>query len=413
MVVTMVMAAACGEKKTGVVPHGTVNDSESDDIVTLAIRYKNDAGFRRKILEDSLVNPSNRYAQIRFANYERNKWTQLPEACFLARPVVRADVGATVPTAPQKTGDAWESMEASSYEISEKNLLRRGEELFTRYPAQLAPSMVKALESAGAVSRYGLWQTDGSVGGLVWMVLPGGVYPAVTCSSCHASVDARGEYRPGRPNHLIDSGKVKDDFYGRRTLYSTWGPGKVDVAGDGENNPVVIADVRTVRFQTHLHRTANVKNSLEALAVRIETGLIMAHRQSIRPTSLDAFALAFYLWSLGDAVKSLPPASHPGRSVFERHCGNCHQGTGLSGQPVPTERLNSPVAEHPSSVRGTGYLNCVSLRGVSDRGRLLFGGEATGIDAMFDPQRKAGGHFFGNRLSESALRDLKAYLNAL
>lgn len=55
------------------------------------------------------------------------------------------------------------------------------------------------------------------------------------------------------------------------------------VASDAQNNPIVIADVRATKFQKYLHRTANVKNSIAALATRIESGLILAHRTKCAP----------------------------------------------------------------------------------------------------------------------------------
>jgi len=269
------------------------------------------------------------------------------------------------------------------------------------------------LRDEAAASRYGLWRTSASVGGLVWVALPGGVLPAFTCSTCHSSVGADGILRPGVPNHRLDLGKAKDDYARARSLYSTWGPGRVDLAADNQDNPVVIADVRAVRFQSHLHRTANVKNSLPALAVRVETGLVTAHRQEVRPTPVDAFALAYYLWRLGDSLRSPPAAGDRGSVVFGQHCARCHQGPGLSGPPVAAESIVSPVAQMPSAARGTGSLQSTSLRGLADRRLLLFGGYATGIDELLAPERKTGGHYFGQDLDAADRQALEDYLHQL
>jgi len=285
--------------------------------------------------------------------------------------------------------------------------------MFTRFPAQLERSMMPILRDKDGPSRYGLWQTADSVGGLVWVALPGGVYPALSCSSCHGSVDGSGKLRPGVPNHRIDLGKAKDDYTRRKTLYSTWGPGRVDIAADGQDNPVVIADVRAVRFQPYLHRTANVKNSLVALALRVETGLIAAHRNAVRPAREDAFALAYYLWSLGEDSDTEAPMHHRVRPLFERHCATCHQGRSHAGKPVAAGSIQSPVAGMPSAARGTGEMQTVSLLGVSDRQRLLYGGEAEGVDGLLDPNRTQGGHYVGKKLSEAERRALKEYLEAL
>ncbi len=383
------------------------------DVAQLAMRYQKSAVFRRQILDDSLVNKKNGYSRIRLAHYNEKGWGRLPVADFPTRPVVPADLGRPVPAPPQMSDAAWISMKGDSLPITEENLLKRGEAMFARYPAQLEPSMIEVLRVKERPAQYGLWQTESSVGGLVWISLPGGVYPALTCSSCHGSVDDTGAFRPGSPNHRINLGKAKDDALHSVSIYSTWGEGRVDVAADAQNNPIVIADVRAVSFQQYLHRTANVKNSLDELAMRIETGLILAHRQSVRPSPLDAFALAAYLWSLGDTVKPLPQDSHPGRKVFAKNCASCHQGFALAGKPVAASVVQSPLATNPSAVRGTGTLQAVSLRGVSDRQLLLSGGDADSFETLLSPNRTQGGHYFGTHLGQTEKRSLIEYLEAL
>lgn len=294
-----------------------------------------------------------------------------------------------------------------------EGLRQRGEQLFTRFPAQLERSMIPILRNKEAPARYGLWQSSDSVGGLVWVALPGGVFPSLTCSSCHGSVDLSGRLRPGIPNHQFDLGKAKDAYTRAQTLYSTWGPGRVDISADGRDNPIAIADVRAIRFQTHLHRTANVRNSLVMLALRIETGLIAAHRSAVRPTPKDAFALAYYLWSLGAQFNLEAPMHHPGRATFSEHCASCHNGAGHSGPPVTPESILSPVAMKPSPDRGTGTVQTISLLGVSSRRRLLFGGDAEGVHALLDPNRTEGGHYVGRQLTEDERRTIEAYLQSL
>lgn len=285
--------------------------------------------------------------------------------------------------------------------------------MFTRFPAQVERSMIPVVRDKDGPSRYGLWQTKDSVGGLVWVSLPGGVFPALTCSSCHSSADGNGKLRRGVPNHQFNIGKAKDDYTQMRSLYSTWGPGRVDIAADGKDNPVVIADVRAVRFQRYLHRTANVKNSLATLALRVETGLIQAHYGAVRPERRDAFALAYYLWTLGDDFDTNAPKRHPGRPLFVQHCASCHQGAAHAGKPVSAESMLSPVAKMPSAVRGTGNLQTTSLLGVSNRTLLLYGGEAKGIHELLDPNRTLGGHSIGKTLSEMERRSIEAYLQVL
>ena len=46
---------------------------------TRARRYVEDAAFRRRTLEGSLVNPDNRYSALRWAKYDEANWGALPE----------------------------------------------------------------------------------------------------------------------------------------------------------------------------------------------------------------------------------------------------------------------------------------------------------------------------------------------
>jgi mono/diheme cytochrome c family protein len=375
----------------------------------LAEQFPRDPSMRRDCLERSLVNPSNGYSTVRLVNYTEAGWGRLSVADFKTRPVTPADLQRPVPSVDGR----WRPANAGTFSDTLDDLARRGQELFTRFPAQIERSMISVLREPGGPARYGLWQTPESVGGLVWVALPGGVFPALTCSSCHSTVDETGAYRVGVPNHAFDLGKARDDYVNAKSLYSTWGPGREDIAPDGYDNPVVIADVRTVRFQRYLHRNANVRNSLVALALRIETGLILAHREAVRPDRRDVVALAYYLWTLGDALDTRRSRSHPGRVPFERHCGSCHAGPALAGDAIAAEALLSPVADMPSASRGTGKLRTPSLLGVSSRRYLLYGGEASGIEGLLDPGRRHGGHYVGNDMSDRDRIAIADYLRSL
>lgn len=355
------------------------------------------------------MNRQNGYSKVRVAHYNEQGWGSLPVADFKTRPVLPTDLGKPLPT-PDAT---WSKIPNGAFADSLEGLRLRGEQLFTRFPAQVERSMIPILKDKDGPARYGLWQTSDSIGGLVWVALPGGVFPSLTCSSCHSSVDSDGKLRLGVPNHQIDLGRAKDDYNRQKSLYSTWGSGRVDIAADDRDNPVVIADVRAVRYQQYLHRTANVKNSLTALALRVETGLITAHRNAVRPDRSDAFALAYYLWRLGDGLGAEATLTRPGRPAFAQHCARCHEGEAHSGKPVLPETIESPVAAMPSAARGTGTVQTTSLLGVSDRKRLLFGGEAWGLDALLDPNRKVGGHYVGRQLSAVERNAIKGYLEGL
>ena len=411
MLIASGFALACGKERATQVPTPAPSGSVASESPLLdeARRFVSDAGYRRQVLEQSLVNRGNGYARARLARYSPDQWGKLPVGRFRARPVRPSDVGRPPPT----PDGSWTVSGGNRGLPGDPRALRElGQRLFTSHPAQIERSMLEVLRDREGPARYGLWQTSTSVGGLVWVELPGGVYPAFTCSSCHSSATARGVLRPGVPNHRLDLGKAKDVHGASRSLYSTWGPGRMDIAADRHDNPVVIGDVRAVRFQTHFHRTANIVASLPALAVRVETGLITAHRQERRPTPLDAFAIAAYLWHLGEQLPA-PPISHPGVAPFDQQCARCHGGPGLSGKPVAADSIASPVAKMPSAARGTGNLQVTSLRGVADRELLLFGGYAQGFEDLLDPDRKSGGHPFGRDLDPAQRRALIDYLEHL
>jgi mono/diheme cytochrome c family protein len=401
----ILLLAGCGRRPIA----GDDGSAQPAEPLRLADRFAKDAAFRRDCLVRSLENQQNQYARERITRYTPEDWGQLRVADFKTRPVRPADVGRPAPV-PDET---WQAIPVGNFPDTPNGLTQRGGQMLSCFPAQLEQSMLPVLRDPGGPARYGLWQTDESVGGLVWVALPGGVFPALTCSSCHASPDKDGKLRAGVPHHLFDIGKAKDDAIPMHGLYSTWGPGREDIAADGQDNPVVMADLRPVRFQSHLHRTANIKNSLVALALRVETGIITAYSGKARPEPRDAFALAYFLWTLGDTLDTQAPLHHPGRTVFEQHCATCHQGSALAGPPILPATIASPLAGMPNTARGTGKVRVPSLLGVSARRRLLYGGEANGIDDLLDPARKLGGHTMGNSLTGDERQAIAAYLKSL
>jgi mono/diheme cytochrome c family protein len=146
------------------------------------------------------------------------------------------------------------------------------------------------------------------------------------------------------------------------------------------------------------------------LALRAETGLILAHQRALRPEHGDAYALAYYLWTLGDAFAAHPRPAPP---AFTHTCGPCHQGPALVGDTLSPDFLQSPVATMPSSARGTGRLRTPSLLGVAARRWLLYGGEAEGIDGLLDPGRTRGGHTFARGLDDGERKAIAQYLKGL
>jgi len=162
--------------------------------------------------------------------------------------------------------------------------------------------------------------------------------PALSCASCHARPDTAGRLLHG----------AASDFDLGALVGEAWGPGRVDVTTDGEENPVAMPDLRASRHQRRLHHSGNLYNSLGALAVRLETLLITARAEAVRPPREIAFALAYYVWSLGGDEE---PAALPRSPVFHDHCGRCHFDVTGAGDVVPVLMVGTDAAAGADSHR--------------------------------------------------------------
>lgn len=382
-------------------------DISEQDLLREAAQYQNDATFRRARLLQSLVNPENDYAKIRRMHYTENDWEALPLLNPPSRPVLPCDIGKP----PPKPDATWQPLNEHPATADRKGLEALGEAVFFRYPAQIEFSMFDVLKNADRSARAGLWQTQDSVGGLRWVSLKGGVFPAFSCATCHASPDGKGRIEAGKPNHAFDLFVSRNEFGQKNTERAPWGKGRLDLTADGRFNPVPIPDLRPVHFQPRLHRTANVKNSLTAMALRLETGLILASRSAVRPPRSLMFALSAYLYSLYRTLAN--PQGGKGQAVFVRHCATCHQGKGLTGAPVASARVGADAALADSPSRGTGTIQVPSLRGLSGRLLLLADGHIRSVESLLDPLRPDPAHRFGLELSPDDRDALLTYLKSL
>jgi mono/diheme cytochrome c family protein len=357
-------------------------------------RYLHDARFRRAHLEASLENPGNRYSRLRLARYATGAsgdWDALPA---WSPPVTPVDVGG------RPRGDE-RPLPLDS------DLRALGEAAFFRYPAQLAPLAAAMIASPSAMARFGLWSDAArGAGGLVSVRFADGSRGlALSCATCHARV-VDGALVPGLANQALDLGAAAN---------ASWGRGRVDVALPQGEEPVAIPDLRPVAWLTHLHRDGTVRNDLVALAIRIETLIVTAHGQTIRPPREIALGLAMYLWSLA------PPARAPvdgtaaarGAATFAARCSRCHAPPGLAGPPVDLDIVQTDPRVGRSPDRGTGGYRVPSLRGVATRGALLHDGSLPGVRALLDPARTDAGHRFGLELDETARAELIAFLETL
>jgi cytochrome c553 len=304
--------------------------------------YLGDAQARRDHLRAALVNPENRYSRLRLEHYSRD-WDELPE------------------WDPPVTPLAGESGDV-------------GRDAFFRYPAQLVPF------SGGAPGLVSVRFSDGTDG------------TAMTCSTCHARDGV-----PGLPAQDFDLGAL---------VGADWGPGRVDVAVPSGEEPVAIPDLRSVALQTHLHRDGTLRNDRIALAIRIETLIVTAHGQSVRPPRRIALALADYLRSLAPPEAADPPP------VFAA-CARCHPPPAYSGPPVALADVGTDPRVGLSADRGTGGYRAPSLRGVSTRGRLLHDGSVGSVEELLDPARTVRGHRFGLDLPAEKREELLAFLRSL
>jgi cytochrome c5 len=253
---------------------------------------------------------------------------------------------------------------------------------------------------------------------------------AQTCATCHAGI-RDGALVTGAPNErldwgrlLVEGGQVTGDY---ANTVSTWGSGRIDVTTIEGTEPCRIADLRPVKWLTHLHQDATVEQrSVVSLAIRIETLVITAHGQVLRPPREVSLGLALYVRTLAGTVSVPEPSSNRerrGAASFDRTCSGCHAGPGLTGPPVPIEVVGTDPALGRSSDRGTGMYRVPSLLGVASRGPLLHDGRVPDLDALLDPGRlepgyggalhgvgAIPGHEFGLALDDGARADLLAFL---
>jgi len=382
--------------------------------------YLHSRTFRRTELLASLVNPDNLYSRLRLAEYAVDGgWDALPEWNPPAEPIREASDLQT-PVSSSASRLSW----PAAVERDPAALLALGEQAFSRYPVQLSGMFATRALAQGTASRYGFW-TDpvAGVGGLVKAALPGGrVGLAYTCATCHAAM-RDGRLVAGVGNESLDIGRLlidgaRPDPSSFRTLVvGAWGPGRLDVSTSEGTEPVRFPDLRAVRFQSHLQADATVaQRDLISLAIRLETLIITANQEVVRPPREVSLALASYVWSLGEALPQVDRlAHHEGAVIFERACSGCHRPPGYSGPPIAVEVVGTDPVVGRSRDRGTGDYEVPSLRGVGQRRRLLHDGAFASLDALLDPSRIDDdcGHHFGLELSGSERAALLDFVKSL
>lgn len=396
----------------------------------------------RQALEASIVNPRNAYSALRLARYQTGDaadWTRLPVFNPPAEPIAASelDQAAGARAAALSAAAAPLALPAEGASLDDGALIALGRQAFARYPTQLAAYMRVALTSRAAAGRYGLWVDEGAgVGGLVRARMPdGSVWLAVTCATCHTARGSDGRLVDGLPNAALDVGRAVLDSQGILPEASAdpraaWGPGRLDVSTTAGTEPARIPDLRPVRWLTHLHQDATLRGSDPVtLAIRLETLIITANSQTIRPPRIVTLALAAYVRSLGDELPAPDAAaagSPAGAAVFGASCVGCHAGPGFTGAPVALGAVGTDLTLGRSAERGTGTYRVPSLRGVGTRGPLLHDGTIPSLAALFDPARLSPafgdrlhgtgpvrGHTYGLALPDADRQALVSYLQHL
>ncbi len=404
--------------------------------------YLDDPAYARAEMTASLVNPGNGYAALRLAHYATGAagdWDRLQEWNPPAEVIEAGELDAPGGASPgQLSSRAAPLVLPSSVGSAEDPaLIALGQAAFQRYPTQLAQYLSVALTSRAAAARYGLWVDEtGGVGGLVRARMADGSGAlALTCASCHSTGAADGGVWPGVPNAHLDLGAAILEAQGipasaSQDPHALWGPGRVDVSTAAGTEPARIPDLRPVRWLGYLQQDATLRaRDVITLAIRIETLIVTAGNQVVRPPRLIALALAAYVDSLAaslPAPQSAAALSPNGASLFEASCAGCHAPPAFTGQPVPLSIIGTDPLLGLSADRGTGTYRVPSLRGVGTRGPLLHDGTVPSIDAMFDPARVTGafaqklhgvgpvaGHPYGLDLADGERRDLVTYLHSL
>ncbi|MCB9647151.1 MAG: c-type cytochrome [Deltaproteobacteria bacterium] len=339
-----------------------------DDLAT-GLRWLEDEALRRQVLESALVDPDNGYARLRLERYRPERWGALDAWWPRVAPAV---AGAGAPA-------AFEPAVGAPDVLDEATLTALGEAAFTRYPLQLEARLAAALAADPAACGFEVGP-DGVVEGVVWVELPDGPQPGLTCAACHG-----GGPGLGRANPALDLAAALTGTCG---VPSGWGPGRVDVTADGVENPTAIPDLRPVRMQAFLHRAGSLRNDRLVLAMRTETLILTSLGASVRPPPVVALGLSWWMWGLADG---LPPTPEDGAEVFTARCGGCHDGPGGAGQLAPLS-AGTDMAVLTSPERGTGRARVPALAGLGDRAPLFSGGAARDLDGWWADPDAVPGH---------------------
>lgn len=411
--------------------------------------YVTSTAYRRAILERDLIRdelPGHGepvYVRVRLRHYatvdDPDGWDAVPVVDWPTLPLTVEDAAAIavsgqIPALEFGPGLA-DGLDSDSLPDSQDEWIALGERVFFEYPMSPIPSLGEALREGLDLRDYGVIEHEGAYVGVRFVARAGRTGIAVTCASCHASVDEDGWLSGVRANRNYDLGRFRLDHGGAGDHHAVdatsdsdlakLGPGRSDVQHDGQFNPYAFPDFGGIADMAYLHHTGNWANrGVATLAIRVETVFMTGGRVSSRPPRVLMWALAEYLRSLpapaplaATAAPSL--ASERGRLVFEAEgCDGCHTPPFYtSSARVAMAAIGTDPAAGLSPLRGTGYWRVPSLRGVGGNAPYLHHGAFASLEAMFAADRiESGqelGHGFGLALDAADRADLLTFLRTL
>ena len=397
--------------------------------------YVSSRAYRRAILERDLVTPEPIYARVRLRHYasaDPGSWDELPEVDWPTLPITTDDAAHMAATQQlpelEFPGSLGVSLDVDALPSTREQWIALGERVFFEYPMSAAPSLGRALRAGVDLREYGVIEHDGAYVGLRFVDYGGRTGVAVTCASCHASLDESGRPSGVRANRNFDLGRLRLEQGGATEQHAVdatpredlarLGPGRSDVQNDDVFNPYAFADFGGIADMPYLHHTANWYNrGIATLAIRVETVFINDGRVRSRPPRALMWALAEYLRSLPPPppTHAPSPASERGQAVFEAEgCDACHTPPLYSSsERVDVDGLSTDPAAGHSPIRGTGTWRVPSLRGVGGNAPYLHHGAFASLEEMFDPGREEPGHLFGLDLEPDQRADLLAFLRTL
>ncbi len=394
--------------------------------------YLDDPSARRAAMEGSLTQPANLYSEARLAHYGRVRegWDTLPEWNPRVVPIDRARAEALA------RGEAIEvPPEAARFFEGEAptrwpEWVALGRRVFHELPLRTEPYWTDALRDPALAARLGVARApDGSVPGLVLVRdVDGASRVGITCALCHAAPAHEGDaFVEGRARRSLDYGLARIELARSlgRTLapeaearFAGWGRGRADVLEELSEVPIAIPDLYGLRHLRWLTQGATLRHVTPlALAVRQETQYVQANHLRTRPPRVLVWALVTFLYAIEPppiaTAQGETDATARGRTLFEAHCRECHDGPAWSGDPTELARIGTHPELARGHARGTGSYRPAPLLRVREAAPYLHDGSVADLETLLSPEREAPGHRFGTERSNEERAALLAFLETL